>query len=97
MTGRTYFWIYGKSEGRPFRSGAYGSREQAASEGIRLCGADFEVFELPTRDKGMAGNMIKGALAKRVGSASMGFIKHRLGSGNIGKDARPEIMNDEGW
>ncbi|MCK9598454.1 MAG: hypothetical protein M0R06_05395 [Sphaerochaeta sp.] len=89
----SWFWIYGKSEGRPFRAGPYPSREKASSEGIRFCGADFEIFELPTRSTAEAGRMIKHQLATRAGSVGAGFQKHDL---RDGEDSLQQIQ-EEGW
>ena len=84
----TYYWIYGKHEGREFRAGPYYSREKASSEGIRLCGADFEVFELPTKSTAEAGRMIKHILATRAGNASEGFRKHDLKDSEDSQESR---------
>ena len=89
----SWFWIYGKSEGRPFRAGPYPSMEKASSEGIRFCGADFEIFELPTRSTAEAGRMIKHQLATRAGSVGAGFQKHDL---RDGEDSLQQIQ-EEGW
>ena len=90
---RNWFWIYGKYEGRPFRAGPYPTREKASSEGIRLCGADFEVFELPTRSTSEAGRMIKHQLATRVANVGAGFQKHDLRDG----EDSPQQAQEEGW
>ena len=95
--GDIWYWLYGQKEGRAFRSGPYSTREKCASEGIRFCGADFEVMELPTHNTAEAGRMIKHQIAHRLGIGA-GFLKHKLGAGDNGQQqttgAQPQ---DEGW
>lgn len=91
VANQTYYWIYGTYQGRAFRAGKYNTREQASSEGIRLCGADFEIFELPTKSTTDAGRMIKHILATRASNIGEGFKKHDLRDGNDSQE------KDERW
>ena len=86
----TWFWIFGRYEGRPFRAGPYPAREKASSDGIKWCGADFEVFELPTRSTSEAGRMIKHQLATRAGNIGAGFQKHDLKDGEDTQEQKQE-------
>ena len=79
--GAMWFWLYGKKDGRAFRAGPYSERERASSDGIKWCGADFEVFELPTHNTAEAGRMLKHKLAQRMGLGA-GMLKHQLGVGD---------------
>lgn len=85
-----WFWIYGMHEGRPFRGGRYYTREQASSDGIKLCGANFEIFELNSYTSENAGGEIKRLLALRSGNASEIFSKHRLGDSEEEKTKQEE-------
>lgn len=92
MAEAKWYWIYGMHDGRRFRAGPYSTREKASSEGIKLCGADFEVFELPTQSTVEAGRMMKHILATRAGNAGEGFIKHNLQEGS-----EQQKQQDERW
>jgi len=55
-----YYWNYGLVTGKPILIGPYDIEAHAAEAGFRAFdGGNFETYELKTRDRGKATQMVK--------------------------------------
>ena len=56
---RTYYWIYGNDNGKPFLYPGGETFEEAQRKGVQQVSCYFEVKALPTRDIATASRMLR--------------------------------------
>ena len=75
-----YWWLKTTYEGRPLILGPYGTEQLANEFGFKHFGADFEAYELPTRDKSRATAMIKARILQQTSNLDTALqkVRHKL-------------------
>lgn len=87
IRGNMYWWIKTTHEGRLVILGPYATEGEASDFAFQQLGTDFEVFDLPTRDKARATSMIKARILKQTSSLDTALqrARHKLPDGGVQK------------
>lgn len=82
-----YWWIKATHEGRLVILGPYSTEGEASGFGFQRLGTDFEVYDLPTRDKARATSMIKARILKQTSNLDTALqrARHKLPDEGVAK------------
>jgi len=74
----SWFYLVGKCEGKTVLIGPEATKELANQKGFQLFDGVFEIYELSTKDRARATQMLKAKLADQTGNLSEALhpVKH---------------------